>query len=43
MKNNLLELKNKYKQYHFIAGGDINSFLGCDQCFEKEFNFYPAQ
>ena len=35
MKNHLIELKKKYANYHFIVGGDINSFLGPDGVFEK--------
>ena len=41
MKKHLIELKAKHPNYHFIVGGDINSFLGNDGTFEKHFNFYP--
>ena len=33
MKKHLLKLKKKYSHYHFIVGGDINSFLGNDGVF----------
>lgn len=41
MKKTLLGLRKKYCWYHFIIGGDINSFMGTDGTFEKVFNFYP--
>ena len=43
MKQSLLGLKKKYCNYHFIVGGDINSFMGNDGQFEKVFNFYPSK
>jgi len=43
MKKSLLNLKKKYNNYHFIIGGDINSFMGNDGQFENIFNFYPEK
>lgn len=43
MKKVLLVLKKKYCWYHFIIGGDINSFMGDDGVFEKVFNYYPTK
>ena len=43
VKKHLVQLKHKYPNYHFIVGGDINSYLGNDGVFEKDFNFYPEK
>lgn len=41
LKKALIELKNNHPNNHIIVGGDLNSFLGNDEAFEKDFSFYP--